>query len=84
MENFGDIKSIHLPKKDTGKFFGYGFVTYEKMEDAIKAMNELNSRNEKFMGTKVAVDWCLPKNIFVKNISKSSFYFKFLKSSDVY
>lgn len=84
MENFGGIKSIHLPKKDTGKFFGYGFVTYEKMEDAIKAMNELNSRNEKFMGKKVAVDWCLPKNIFVKNISKSSFYLKFLKSSDVY
>ena len=49
MEKFGDIKSIHLPKKDTGKFFGYGFVTYEKMEDSIKAMNELNSRNEKFI-----------------------------------
>jgi len=70
MEKFGQIKSIHLPKKETGKFFGYGFVTYEKMEDAMKAMNELNSRADKFIGTKVAVDWCLPKNIFLKNISK--------------
>lgn len=74
MEKFGTIKSIHLPKKETGKYVGYGFVTYEKMEDAVKAMNDLNARADKFIGTKVAVDWCLPKNIFLKNISK----FKFL------
>lgn len=70
MEKFGEIKSMLLPKKPDGKFFGYGFVTYEKMEDAIKAMNTLNAKEDKFMGTKVAVDWCLPKNIFLKNQSK--------------
>lgn len=74
MEKFGQIKLTHLPKKETGKYCGYSFVTYERMEDAVKAMNELNARADKFMGTKVAVDWCLPKNIFLKNTSKK--YFK--------
>ena len=70
MEKFGQVKLVNLPKKDDGKLAGYGFVTFETMNEARKAMEELNSRNEKFYGTKVAVDWCLPKNLFLKNTSK--------------
>lgn len=70
MEKYGKIKLVNLPKKEDGKLFGYGFIVYENMQDAKKAIEGLNSRTEKLMGTKVVADWCLPKNIFLKNSSK--------------
>lgn len=70
MEKYGKVELVNLPKKEDGKLCGYGFVTYETMNEARKAMEELNARTDKLLGTKVAVDWCLPKNLYLKNTSK--------------
>lgn len=72
MEKYGKVVEINLPKKEDGKLNGYGFVTFETMNEARKAMEELNARTEKLNGTKVAVDWCLPKNLFLKNTSEKT------------
>jgi hypothetical protein len=48
------------------------------MSEATKALNEINNKKEPFYGKNVAVDWCLPKNVFLKNSSNliiSSKYF---------
>ena len=66
MEKYGPLTLVNLPKKE-GKLVGYGFVVFEKLADARKAMEDLNAKTDKFMGTKVAVDWCLPKNLYLKN-----------------
>jgi RNA recognition motif-containing protein len=73
MEKYGAVKLINLPKKDDGKMFGYGFVVFEDIDDAKKAIKEINSRTDKFMGTKFVADWCLPKNLYLKNSSKKTF-----------
>ncbi len=70
MEKYGKVALVNLPKKEDGKLCGYGFVTYETMNEARNAMEELNARKDKLLGTKVAVDWCLPKNLYLKNTSK--------------
>ncbi len=67
MEKFGPVTLINLPKKADGKPKGFGFVVFDKLSDAKKAIETLNGRIEKFLGTKVACDWCIPKNLFVKN-----------------
>ena len=42
-EPFGSIQSISLMMDyETGRSKGYGFVTYEKVEDAKKAMEQMN------------------------------------------
>ena len=42
-EPFGSIQSITLMMDyETGRSKGYGFVTYEKSEDAKKAMEQMN------------------------------------------
>ncbi len=79
LEKYGKVVEISLPKKEDGKLFGYGFATFETMNEARKAMEELNTRKEKLIDTKVAVDWCLPKNLYLKNTSKLHFEFS-LKS----
>jgi len=71
MEKFGSVSLINLPKKADGKPKGFGFVVFDKLNDAKKAIDTLNGRIEKFLGTKVACDWCIPKNIFVKNTAES-------------
>ena len=71
MKKFGDVTLVNLPKKEDGKLKGFGFITFDKLNDAKKAIDELNSRKEKFMGTKVACDWCLPKNLFIKNTEEA-------------
>ena len=78
MEKYGKVVEINLPKKEDGKLNGYGFVTFETMNEARKAMEELNARTEKLNGTKVAVDWCLPKNLFLKNTSNLISYLNLL------
>jgi len=71
MEKFGPVTLINLPKKDDGKPKGFGFITFDKLNDAKKCINDLNAKTDKFMGTKVACDWCIPKNIFVKNTEEA-------------
>lgn len=76
MEKFGKVKLINLPKKEDGKMLGYGFVVFENMNQAKKAIEELNARKEKLLGSKVVADWCLPKNIYLKNSKILLIFFK--------
>jgi nucleolar protein 4 len=69
MSKYGTVVDVLIPKKADGKLCGYGFVKFVEMNEASKAMSDLNGRKESFHGTNVAVDWCLPKNLFLKNTS---------------
>ncbi|KAG7698891.1 hypothetical protein KL930_002322 [Ogataea haglerorum] len=42
---FGPISSIFLSKDESGKSRGFGFVNFEKHEDAVKAVEELNNKD---------------------------------------
>jgi nucleolar protein 4 len=55
-----------LIRKDD-KFSGFGFVTFEKKTDAAKAIEILNNKEFKLLGTNVIADWCLPKDLYLKN-----------------
>ena len=68
MEKYGQVEVVSLPKRDGEKNHnGFGFVTFKNLKDAQKAIETLNAKADKFNGTKVAVDWCLPKNLYLKN-----------------
>jgi len=67
LEKFGKVDTLVLAKKPDGTFNGFGFATFANKRDAQSAINELNSRKDKFLGSKVAVDWCLPKNLYLRN-----------------
>lgn len=64
MEKYGKIVLTSLPVKDDGKLKGFGFVQFSTLDEAKKALEDLNSSNKKLAGNKVIVDWCIPKNIF--------------------
>jgi RNA recognition motif-containing protein len=70
MEKFGKVELVNLPKKENGKLSGFAFIVFENIKVAKQAIEGLNARKEKLFGTKVAADWCLPKNLFLKNTSK--------------
>jgi nucleolar protein 4 len=67
LEKFGKVNLINLPKKENGSLKGYSMVTFQNMKEAKKAMDHFNQSDVKMMGKKVACDWCLPKNLFLKN-----------------
>lgn len=71
MEKFGPIDVVNLPRKEGKKNHnGFGFITFKNLKDAQKAIDTLNAKEDKLNGTKVAVDWCLPKNLYIKNTSR--------------
>ena len=70
MVKYGPVKLINLPKKEDGSLKGYGFITFETMQDAQKAIEEISSKETKLMGAKISADWCLPQNIYLKSLSK--------------
>lgn len=43
-EPYGKITSLYLEKDQEGKSKGFGFVNFEKHEDALKAVEELNDK----------------------------------------
>ncbi|CAF0921947.1 unnamed protein product, partial [Adineta ricciae] len=49
---------------------GFGFVTFDKLEDAQKAIQTMNG--QKLLGRPMAVDWSLPKNVYEKMQTKES------------
>ena len=74
MEIYGTVTDISLPRKPNGKLFGFAFVTFSSIAEATFAMEQLNARKEKLLNTKVEVDWCLPKNVFLKEKSKKTHF----------
>lgn len=58
-EVFGKITECSVPSKD-GKARGFGFVQFENVEDATKAIEGVNGQN--ILNRPVAVDWALQKS----------------------
>jgi RNA recognition motif-containing protein len=63
MEKYGKVEKTSIPVKD-GRARGFGFVEFSSLNEAKKALEDLNSAKKKLAGNKVIVDWCIPKNIF--------------------
>lgn len=78
---YGNIISAKLVEDDDGEVVGYGFVLYDSLESADKAIAE--AHNREFKGKKIFVGKFLknrpksdPKfnNLFVKNIPQVSLF----------
>ena len=54
-----------------GKSKGFGFVTFDTLEDAQKAVQTMNGK--KILGRPMAVDWSLPKNVY-EQMHKNGLY----------
>ncbi|CAF1209655.1 unnamed protein product [Rotaria magnacalcarata] len=63
------INNTSIVKRD-GQSKGFGFVTFEKLDDAQKAIQELNGK--KLLGRPMAIDWSLPKNVYEKMHTKET------------
>ncbi|CAF1256220.1 unnamed protein product [Rotaria sordida] len=63
------ISNVSIAKKD-GQSKGFGFITFDKLEDAQKAIQTMNGG--KIFGRPMALDWSLPKNIYEKMQTKES------------
>jgi RNA recognition motif-containing protein len=84
---YGDIKSCKLVVDYLGNSKGYGYVNYYRVEDAERALHELNDKeiNGKLMKvTHLLVGRAVEKrknNIYVKHIPKANFTDSDLKVS---
>ncbi len=57
---YGNIISIKLKEKENNECLGYGYVNFEKYEDAQKAIEELN--NSEYKGKTILVSTFSSKN----------------------
>lgn len=64
MEKYGKVEKTSIPVNEDGRARGFGFVEFSNLNEAKKALDDLNSAKKKLAGNKVIVDWCIPKNIF--------------------
>lgn len=71
MSKFGKVVLTSIPLKEDGKMKGFGFVQFSNLTEAKRALDDLNAKERKLAGNKVAVDWCIPKNIFQRIEAKS-------------
>ncbi|XP_052808142.1 RNA-binding protein 28-like isoform X3 [Mya arenaria] len=58
-QHCGEIIDIKLPTNTGGQLLGFGFVQFQSLEEAARAVEQMN--NKKILGRPVAVDWALPK-----------------------
>jgi len=62
-EGIGTVVDLHLPMKENSELHrGFGFVQYEKIADAERAVAELNKT--KICGREVAVDWAVDASVY--------------------
>lgn len=59
-EKFGNITEINILKKPDGKLVGCAFLQYEKYQDSINAIKQMNGKD--FLKRKVTVDFSVSKN----------------------
>ncbi|XP_014208656.1 RNA-binding protein 28 [Copidosoma floridanum] len=67
-EPFGKLEEVNLLKRPDGKLVGCGFVQFEKVEDASKAIFKTNKSN--FLGRTISSEWAIPKSEFAEKIKK--------------
>ncbi|XP_060596942.1 RNA-binding protein 28-like [Ruditapes philippinarum] len=60
--NCGEIIEVKIPSNKDGKRIGFGFVQFSQLQEAKKAVEEMNSK--KILGRPIAVDWALPKTTY--------------------
>ncbi len=59
---FGDVVDVNILKKKDGKMVGCAFVQYSNVQEAAKAIKELNGKP--FLQRPVAIDWAVSKDRF--------------------
>lgn len=67
-EKFGEVHEVVIPKKN-GKKCGFGFVQFTNIQHANKALLQMNK--EEIQGRPVAVDWSVPKSVFLQTKESS-------------
>ncbi|KAL5254379.1 hypothetical protein ACHWQZ_G013981 [Mnemiopsis leidyi] len=67
---FGKMLDLSVPKNGEGKIRGFAFVSYINKFEANKALQKLNGKE--ILGRKVAVDWALSKDEYVKKAAKTA------------
>lgn len=67
---FGPIEEINILKKENGKSVGCGFVQFEKVQSAAKAIHHANMKP--FLERTIVVDWALPKNAYKEKANASN------------
>ncbi|XP_015599445.1 RNA-binding protein 28 [Cephus cinctus] len=67
---YGNIEEIQILTKPDGRRIGCGFVQFELVQSAAKAIHYANLKP--LMGRSVIVDWAVPKNKFGKEIKKEN------------
>ncbi|KAI4495694.1 hypothetical protein M0802_008529 [Mischocyttarus mexicanus] len=61
---YGKIEEVNLLKKD-GKLVGCGFIQFDHVQSAAKAIHYANMKM--LQGRSIVVDWAIPKSIYTKN-----------------
>ncbi|XP_064596036.1 LOW QUALITY PROTEIN: RNA-binding protein 28-like [Liolophura sinensis] len=69
-QEFGEISEVIIPMRSDGKQHGFGFVQYNDLKSAEKALKTMNMKQIK--GRPVAVDWAVPKGEFMKATAKTT------------
>ncbi|KAI9203198.1 uncharacterized protein BJ171DRAFT_425619, partial [Polychytrium aggregatum] len=59
---YGNIIEVTVPLKPDGKMCGFGFVQFEAVDEAEKAMDAINGTE--LLGRTVAVDWAVAKKFY--------------------
>eukprot|EP00494_Astrolonche_serrata_P031159 UN31428 len=67
-KKYGNVKEVSLPKNEDGRMKGFGFVQFDNVISAKKAMHELNG--SRIIGREIAIDWALGKKNFQKRHKK--------------
>lgn len=65
-EEFGPISEVKLLKRPDGKLVGCGFIQYEVVQNAAKAIHHRSGKE--FLGRTIICDWAIGKNTYQKNI----------------
>ncbi|XP_072165470.1 RNA-binding protein 28-like [Diadema setosum] len=69
-ESFGQVNEVLLPVKgNSSKKLGFGFVQFQSLKNAAKAVKHMNGKE--IMGRTVAVDWTLPREDYLKAMQEA-------------
>lgn len=66
-EKYGQINEINLLKRSDGKLVGCGFIQFNAVQEAAKAL--YNTSGKPFMGRDIVTDWAVPKDRFVEQLN---------------
>lgn len=69
-EEFGKITDLKLLKRPDGKLVGCAFIQYDVVQNAAKAIHHRSGKE--FLGRPIICDWAIPKDTYVKNVTKEN------------